>query len=143
MTPIEPIQEASMPEEQPATCGQGLALNAVVPEKLATLMSAMAELLQNHTRSLDPGDANARLERDAYEHLVREQRAVASSLSALADAMRGYRELPAAPHDEGVLADQRSLDVFGAFIGAEEEMLVQLQKNVRSHRAMSSATGSG
>jgi len=44
----------------------------------------MAELPQNHTRALDRRDANARLEREAYEDLVRQQRAIASSLSALA-----------------------------------------------------------
>ena len=125
-----------MPDEQPATCGEGLALNAVVPEKAAALISAMAELLQNHTRSLDPGDANARLERDAYDHLVRDQRAIASRLSALAAAMRSYRDLPAAPHDVSMLADQKSIDVFRAFIGAEEEMLVLLQENASKHRAM-------
>ena len=69
-----------MADEQPATCGEGLAANAVVPEKIAALFSAMADLLQNHTRSLDVGNANARLENDAYEHLVTDQRAIALTL---------------------------------------------------------------
>jgi hypothetical protein len=129
-----------MPDEQPATCGEGLALNAVVPERIAALLNAMADVLQGHTRSLDAGNANARLERETYERLVRDQRAIASSLSALVEAMRS-RDLPPAPHDERALSDQRSIDVFRAFIGAEEDMLALLQENVREHRAMLSARG--
>ena len=87
-----------MPDIKPATCGQGLAANAALPEKLSALASAMADMLQNHTRSLDISDGNARLERDAYDHLVAGQRDVAARLNALSDAMRGYRDLPAAPH---------------------------------------------
>ena len=63
----------------------------------------------------------------------------AAILSALAATMRGARDLPRAPHDETALADQKSIDVFRAFIGAEESMLALLQENVREHRAMLSA----
>jgi len=125
-----------VPDEQPATCGEGLAATAVVPERIAAFLSAMGDLLKNHTRSLDVEHANARLERDAYEHLVREQCAIASNLSALAAAMRGYGALPPAPHDERVLVDETSIDVFAAFIAAEEEVLAQLQQDASSHRAM-------
>src|SRR5688572_16201996 len=38
-------------------------------------INVMVDLLQN----LDIGDANARLERDAYKHLVSDQRAVVAS----------------------------------------------------------------
>jgi hypothetical protein len=130
-----------MQGEQPATCGEGLAANAVVPEKVGAFVGAMAELLQNHTRALDGRDSNARLEREAYEDLIEQLRAIASGLGTLAAAMRGYRDLPAAPHDERLLADQRSNDVFTAFIGAEEALLGQLRKGVDSHRAMLSAMG--
>jgi hypothetical protein len=132
-----------MQDEQPATCGEGLAANAAFPEKLGALIGAMAELLQNHTRSLDISDANARLERDAYEHIVEEQRAIASSLGSLAVAMRSYRDLPPAPHDEAVLADQKSIEIFAAFVGTEESLLAELQKSLRSHRAMLGAIRSG
>jgi hypothetical protein len=43
-----------MQDEQPS-CGKGLATHAALPEKLAALLSAMAGLLENHTRSLPPG----------------------------------------------------------------------------------------
>jgi hypothetical protein len=106
-------------QEEPDTCGQGLAANAVVPERMAALLDATANVLQNHIRSLNPADAVARLERNAYEHIISEQRGVASKLSSLARAMRSYRDLPMA-----------------AFVDAEEGMLTMLQENVRSDRDM-------
>ena len=124
---------------QPSTCGEGLAANAIVPERLGKFIGAMAELLQNHMRALDGSDPNARLEFEAYDDLVGQQRTVAASLATLAAAMEGYRDLPAAPHDVHLLADQRSIDVFAAFITAEESLLGQLKDGVESHHAMLNA----
>jgi hypothetical protein len=124
-----------MQEEQP-TCGKGLAAHAALPEKLGALLSAMAELLENHTRSLPLEDANALSEREAYDRLIKDQRVISTSLKALSDAMRSYRGLPIAPHDEGTLTDQRSLQVFDSFICAEEGVLALLQRSVDEHRAM-------
>jgi hypothetical protein len=36
------------------TCGEGLAANSILPAKLAELMAAQAEVLERHTRALDP-----------------------------------------------------------------------------------------
>jgi hypothetical protein len=124
-----------MQEEQP-TCGKGLCAHAVLPEAISALMSTMADLLQNHTRSLDLDDANARLERDAYDRLVHDQRLIASSLEGLAAAMRSYRDLPMGAHDESALADRRSREVFASFIRAEEGVLALLQEGTAEHRAM-------
>jgi hypothetical protein len=123
-------------QDEQQTCGKGLAANAVLPEEIGALLQAMAELLQNHTRSLNLSDANAVLERDAYDLLIKAQRDIASRLDALAAAMRSYRDLPIGKHDERVLADQTSLDVFGSFIREEESLLALLQENVAEHRAM-------
>jgi hypothetical protein len=127
-----------MQDEQPS-CGRGLAAHAALPEKLAALLSAMAGLLENHTRSLPPEDANAMLEREAYDRLIKDQQAVATSLQALAAAMRSYRGLPIAPHDERTLADRRSLHVFDSFIRAEEAALAFLQRSLDEHHAMRNA----
>jgi hypothetical protein len=126
-----------------ATCGTGLAAGAVLPEKLGVLMAVMADLLANHVRSLPPGDANADLERRAYERLVNDQRAISTSLNDLAAAMKSYRDLPAAPHDESVLGDTQSRDVFAAFIEAEEHVLTLLQKQTREYRAMLAGMDAG
>ena len=125
------------------TCGKGLAANAALPKSLGALMSAMADLLANHVRSLAPGDANADLERHAYERLVNDQRSIASLLNDLAAAMTSYRDLPPAPHDESVLDDKRSRDVFATFIEAEDNALTLLQEQTREYRAMLASMDAG
>ena len=50
--------------------------------------------------------------------------------------MKSYRDLPIAPHDESVLGDKRSRDVFAAFIEAEDNALTLLQEQTREYRAM-------
>ena len=119
-----------------ATCGNGLAAHAALPEELGALLAAMAELLENHTRSLPLDDVNAMSERKAYDRLIKDQHVVATSLQALADAMRSYRGLPTAPHNESLLTDQRSLHVFDSFIRAEEGVLALVQRSVGEHHAM-------
>jgi hypothetical protein len=123
-------------QDEQQTCGKGLAAHAALPKKIGVLMQAMAELLQNHTRSLGLNDADARLERDAYDRLIKDQRSIASSLKALAAAMRSYRDLPVCAHDESTLADQKSLDIFASFIRAEESVSALLQESAAEHRAM-------
>ena len=80
-------------DEQP-TCGKGLVANAALPTKLAELMAAQAEVLERHTRALDPADAAGNEELDAYSSLVRAHRGVASELASLAEAMSRCRDLP-------------------------------------------------
>jgi hypothetical protein len=128
-------------QDDPQTCGKGLAAHAALPEDIGALMAAMAGLLHNHTRSLDPGNAEARTEREAYARLVEQQQSIAASLRALAATMRGYHDLPMAPHDESTLADQASLDVFASYVAAEESVLALLQESVAEHRAMLTAMG--
>jgi hypothetical protein len=124
-----------MQEEQP-TCGKGLSAHAVLPETIGALVGAMAGVLNNHVRSLDLQDENAKLERDAYDSLAREQRLIASKLEALAAAMRSYRNLPMAAHDESALADQTSRDVFASFVRAEERLVALLEESANEHRVM-------
>lgn len=119
-----------------STCGKGLAASALLPERLAALMTSMAAVLENHLRALDPGEMSGRIEHDAYVRLVREQRTLASGLEALGRAMAGYRDLPGAKHDMLSLTDQTSRDLLSAFIQAEEEALRLLQNRVQEHRAM-------
>jgi hypothetical protein len=85
-------------EEQP-TCGKGLASNAEVPAGLAELMIAMANVLDEHTRALDPTDERGFRELQAYRAVIVEQRKAASQLDAVAGLMRSERDLPMAPHD--------------------------------------------
>jgi hypothetical protein len=110
------------------TCGEGLAANAVLPAKLAELVAAQAEVLERHTRALDPTDAAAQKELDAYTKLERAHRDVAGELAGLAEEMASYRELPMGRHDMTVMSDPKGqMEAFRRFIAVERELLALLQ----------------
>jgi hypothetical protein len=123
-------------KETISTCGQGLAANAALPESLADLLRTLADLLENHIRALNSQEENGRLERDAYVHLVKEQRAIAAHLGSLAMAMRGYRDLPIAGHDMAALSDSESREVFASYVRAEEGLRTLIQERVEEHQGM-------
>ena len=115
------------------TCGEGLAANAVLPAKLADLMAAQAEVLKRHTRALDPTDAAAQKELDAYKKLEHSHRDVASELVDLAEEMASYRELPMARHDMTVMADpEGQIEAFRRFVAVERELLALLQAKLEA-----------
>jgi hypothetical protein len=118
------------------TCGKGVATNAVLPERVANLLTAIAAVLDNHTRSLDSKNPSAKREITAYRRVIREHRTAAHRLAGLAETMKSYRDLPMAEHDMGVLTDARSVEEMAAFVGAEEELLSLLRERVAEHGAM-------
>jgi hypothetical protein len=115
------------------TCGEGLASNAVLPAKLSELMAAQAEVLERHTRALDPTDAAAQKELDAYTMLERAHRHVASVLADLAEEMASYRDLPMGRHDMKVMSDPKGqMEAFRRFVAVERELLVLLQTKLEA-----------
>jgi hypothetical protein len=113
------------------TCGEGLAANAVLPAKLADLIAAQAEVLERHTRALDPTDAAARIELDAYKRLEHAHRGVASELAELAEDMAGYRDMPMGRHDMRVMSDpEGQMEAFRRFVDVERELLALLQSKL-------------
>jgi hypothetical protein len=53
------IGEQTLPEDiEYPTCGAGLAESSALPEKLANLISALAEILAAHMRAFDLDDIN-------------------------------------------------------------------------------------
>jgi hypothetical protein len=122
--------------DQP-TCGKGLAANAVLPEQLATLLSARAEVLERHTKALDLSDPNAQQELDAYTALARAHWGIAARLADLAQQMAGYRDLPMARHDMRVMADpQGQAAAFRYFVAAEQQLLELLQTKLQQEDPM-------
>ena len=123
-----------MAEEQ--TCGKGVAANAVTPASMGRVLEATAAVLENHIRALSADDPNGRLEIEAYERLVREHRAAANGLAALAEIMRSYRDLPLAPHDIAPLMDAASVDTLAAIVEAQWDLGELMQQRADEYGAM-------
>jgi hypothetical protein len=122
------------------TCGKGLAANAVLPEALGELMSTRAEVLERHTRALDPSNAIARSEREVYVRLARAHREVAGALGRLAADMAACRDLPMAPHDMAAMIDPNGQrEAFARFIASERKLAqlleAQLEQEERPQHA--------
>ena len=122
--------------EEPSTCGQGLASRSVLPGKFSELLAALARILEAHMRALDPADADARKELDAYATLVTGHRDVADRLSGIAVQMADYRNLPMAAHDTEVMADAVAHKAFENFVRLEHEFASQLQELLQDDQTM-------
>jgi hypothetical protein len=121
--------------EQP-TCGQGLAVHSALPAKLGDLIASVAAVLEIHTAALHLDDENAKTERNVYLKLVAEHRQAAADLHAIAEEMRGYRDLPMARHDPQVLSAPAATDAFEGFVTIEEALLSLLQSRLGRDREM-------
>jgi hypothetical protein len=122
--------------EEPSTCGQGLASRSILPGKLSELLAALARILEAHMRALDPAEADARKELDAYAALVTGHRDVADRLSGIADQMADYRNLPMAAHDVAVMSDAVAHKDFENFVRAEQELTTLLQEHLHQDQRM-------
>lgn len=122
--------------DEPSTCGQGLASRSSLPAKLGELFAAQTAILETHARALDPEDLQARHELDAYAAVVVAHRDIANRLTALAEQMASYRDLPMAPHDETAMSDTVALSAFESFIQAERELATLLQQLSRGDQDM-------
>jgi len=123
------------PEQQ--TCGKGLAQNSILPAKLGELIAAMADNLAAHMQALDLTDMNSKQEYEAYESRVRGQRAVSARLSAMAEEMAGYRDLPMGRHDEKAMTHPRVREAFEKFVQQKQELLELLeQTRERDHQLL-------
>jgi hypothetical protein len=122
--------------EEPSTCGQGLASRSILPGKLGELLAALARILEAHMRALDPSDADAKKELDAYAALVTAHRDVADRLSGIAVQMADYRTLPMAAHDEAAMSDAGAHKAFENFVRLEQEIATLLQQQLTEDQEM-------
>ena len=136
------------PENEQPTCGRGLADHSMVPAKIAELLASLTENLEAHIPSIDVEDPNGRAERDAYEKLAADYRAVASGLRAAARQMAGYRDLPMARHHEAEASARGVLASFRRYVEVERQLVELLRDAVSrdqhlldavAHRASESA----
>jgi uncharacterized protein YfiM (DUF2279 family) len=118
------------------TCGKGLAQHAVLPERIAELIAALAENLEVHMEALDLSDEEARIEHEAYSRLAAQHRQIAAQLEAVGQEMADQEELSMGRHDEAVMTSQRALDSLERFVGAQSELLHVLEQGVAREREM-------
>jgi hypothetical protein len=126
-----------------ATCGKGLAANAGFPVKLGDVMSAVAGVLETHTKALDLEDDDAKQEYDAYVKLVDQHRRVARELHSLGEQMFSYRHLPMGRHDLDALSGPEAVDVFQRLVNLEQELLLLLQQRLQEHHSLLGEMRSG
>jgi hypothetical protein len=81
------------------SCGAELAEDAVVPERLAALMSHVAENLLRHAGWVGSDTTAAAMEQRALARLAAEYQAIASAAVTASVTMRGLQGLEFAPHD--------------------------------------------
>ena len=105
------------------TCGKGLADRSVLPAHLATLIAALAGILEEHQKSLVSNDANTAAERAAYWDLTKRYRNISQDLTAAARQMESYRGLAMAPHDVQVLRSTANASAFERFVEAERDLI--------------------
>ena len=125
-----------MDQQEDWTCGKGLAANAVLPERLATVMAAMAEVLEVHMEALDLEDDHSRQEYEAYRTVSQHLRQTASQLVASAQEMAAYRDLPMGRHDMAAMTRPSVRESFAAFVGRKQELLALLQETDEIDRHM-------
>ncbi|HEV8725613.1 MAG TPA: hypothetical protein VGW77_33765 [Candidatus Binatia bacterium] len=121
--------------EQP-TCGKGLASQSSLPAMLGELSASVAENLEVHMKALDLNDASASKELEAYVKLAKKHREIATLLTATANEMAGYRELPMADHDAKVMSEPKAVKAFEKFMNLEQELLALLEKRVEQDHKM-------
>ena len=85
-------------DAQEVTCGQEIATDADVPEKLSKLMSHVASNMVTHANWAGADDAGKR-EHDALMAVAHEYTAIAEAAGRAASAMKAMKDIPATPHD--------------------------------------------
>jgi hypothetical protein len=121
--------------DQP-TCGKGLAENSILPARLASLLSAMAENLQVHMKALDLTDSNSLEEHKAYDGLVKEIQRTAAQLEKTAHRMAGYRDLPMGRHDQQAMTHPQVGQAFERFVEQKQELFSLLQQTAERDRQL-------
>jgi hypothetical protein len=129
----------TQPADNTPTCGTGLAAHAPLPEKLGALTAAVADVLRVHMNALDLTDPRARQEHAAYGRLVADHRAAAGQLAAIAQQLRGARDLPMGRHDAAAMAAAEVLESFRAFVELEQELVALLEERLAGDREMLAA----
>jgi hypothetical protein len=123
-------------KQQPTTCGQGLAHNAVVPTLMAEVAARLAANLEVHATALDLDDPASAREHAVYQEVAESLRDGAADLEAAGATMLGAREMPMGRHDMAVMTSAPVLDAFERYVAAATELRTLLQARADTDAAM-------
>lgn len=96
LAPSSPLTADAKAEE--ATCGQELAADAEVPDKLGALMSHVGANMEAHARWVGASAGGAR-EQKALRAVAREYKAMADAAARASAAMKAMKAIPPVAHD--------------------------------------------
>jgi hypothetical protein len=130
-------EEINMDSEP--TCGKGLAEHSTLPKQISSLLSALADNLDQHLPGLDLSDPNSQKEHAAYTSLKGQFRELSASLERAAEEMVNYHDLPMGAHDMAALSTPQVAEAFERFVAEEEALFGLLSKSVVRDRTMLTA----
>jgi hypothetical protein len=123
-------------QDQPTTCGQGLAHNAIVPTLLAEVAARLAANLEVHATALDLDDPASAREHAVYQEVAEGLRDGAADLEAAGATMLGAQGLAMGRHDMGVMTSPPVLDAFARYVAATSELRTLLAARAAADAAM-------
>jgi len=115
-----------------ATCGQEIAADSEVPEKLAQLMSHVAANMETHAKWV-AGSVGGKLEHDRLMVVAREYEAIAAAAGRAASAMKDMKAIPPVQHDP-VLLDREGQ---ARWMRAKIEMQLDFARLITRHAEVS------
>lgn len=120
------VNDETLPTEEPASCGAGLAQHAAVPRRMAVYLAELAETLDLHRTMLVLDDPNSQREDEVYRELAASYRDLAAGLRETTERMAAQRDLPMGAHDESLWTDEH-LRAFARFVREQSALASALQ----------------
>ena len=114
------------------TCGQEIAADSEVPEKLARLMGHVAVNMEAHAKWVG-SSVGGKPEHDRLMGVAREYEAISAAAERAAKAMREMRTIPAVQHDPALL--DRAAQV--RWMRAKIEMQMEFAEILTRHAEVS------
>jgi hypothetical protein len=120
-------------DAQEMTCGQEIAADAEVPEKLAKLIHHVASNMAAHADWVG-ADGRGKQEHDSLMAVAREYEAMADAAGRAAVAMQAMKDMPAAPHDPARLDRASQIRWMRAKINMQVEFAQMLTRHAEISR---------
>lgn len=116
------------------TCGQMMSEKAVLPAKMAELVTAVATMADAHANFMltsEPKSKEAAAEAEGMKKLAQMHRDSAVAFTKIAESLKAAAAWPAAPHDmKKMMADPKIQESMKLMLSTHKEMAALLQKEV-------------